>query len=224
MLCINLEDQCATVLGSYIQFYTPANSFPSFIKQGFFFVLAHSPATQRYFFRLLQWFSFSCGYCWMHDYLRLSFHMSLLYHLLLQPRVLSKVVFQTHKLVSCCVFKVLHQLCISAACDHGVWPCLSAQHLHNAYRWAWNDDDLFYFHAFVFSSSYLVHYFAEKIVICECISCLDFLRLLLPAFSLKTSSPLLLKHANVFCSTFSYLLLLPLNSHEQIETWNSAQR
>lgn len=98
MLCINLEDQCATVLGSYIQFYTPANSFPSFIKQGFFFVLAHSPATQRYFFRLLQWFSFSCGYCWMHDYLRLSFHMSLLYHLLLQPRVLSKVVFQTHKI------------------------------------------------------------------------------------------------------------------------------
>lgn len=84
----------------------------------------------------------------MHDYLRLSFHMSLLYHLLLQPRVLSKVVFQKYKLVSCCVFGVLHELCISAACDHGVCPCLSAQHLHNAYRWAWNDVDLFYFPRF----------------------------------------------------------------------------
>lgn len=31
VLCINLADECATVLGSYIQFYTPANSFPTFI-------------------------------------------------------------------------------------------------------------------------------------------------------------------------------------------------
>lgn len=195
-----------------------------FYKAGIFLRFGSFSGYSKVLFQVAAMILFFCGYCWMHDYLRLSFHMSLLYHLLLQPRVLSKVVFQTHKLVSCCVFKVLHQLCISAACDHGVWPCLSAQHLHNAYRWAWNDVDLFYFHAFVFSSSYLVHYFAEKLVICECISCLDFLRLLLPAFSLKTSSPLLLKHANVFCSTFSYLLLLPLNSHEQIETWNSAQR
>lgn len=40
--------------------------------------------------------------------------------LLLQPQVVSKVMLQTDKLVSCCFFEVLQQLCVSAGHEHGV--------------------------------------------------------------------------------------------------------